>query len=116
SCMRLVESGRREAPRVLVVDDDASIRQICRELLEIGGYQVRDAGSANTALAEARRFRPDMILLDVLMPGIDGYRCAEMLRSDPAIGMAPIIFLSARSHTPDKVPPVPSGAEAYMVQ
>jgi signal transduction histidine kinase/DNA-binding response OmpR family regulator len=116
ACMRLVESGRREAPRVLVIDDDASIRQICREVLEIGGYQVRDAGSANAALAEARRFRPDMILLDVLMPGIDGYRCAEMLRSDSAIGMAPIMFLSARSDTADKVRAFRSGAEDYMVK
>lgn len=116
ACMRLVESGRREAPRVLIVDDDSSIRQICREVLEIGGYQVRDAGSANAALAEARRFRPDMILLDVLMPGIDGYRCAEMIRSDPAIGMAPIMFLSARSDTADKVRAFRSGAEDYMVK
>jgi signal transduction histidine kinase/DNA-binding response OmpR family regulator len=116
ACMRLVESGRREAPRVLIIDDDASIRQICREVLEIGGYQVRDAGSANAALAEARRFRPDMVVLDVLMPGIDGYRCAEMLRSDPAIGMAPIIFLSARSDTADKVRAFRSGAEDYMVK
>ncbi|HEY0190651.1 MAG TPA: response regulator [Kofleriaceae bacterium] len=116
ACMRLVESGRREAPRVLVIDDDLSIRTICREVLEIGGYQVRDAGSANAALAEARRFRPDMILLDVLMPGIDGYRCAEMLRADPAIGMAPIMFLSARSDTADKVRAFRSGAEDYMVK
>ena len=116
ACLRLVESGRREAPRVLIVDDDASIRSICREVLELGGYQVRDAGSATTALAEARRFRPDMILLDVLMPGIDGYRCAEMLRADPAIGMAPIMFLSARSDTADKVRAFRSGAEDYMVK
>jgi CheY-like chemotaxis protein len=116
ACMRLVESGRREAPRVLIIDDDASIRQICREVLEIGGYQVRDSGSANAALAEARRFRPDMIVLDVLMPGIDGYRCAEMLRADPAIGLAPIIFLSARSDTADKVRAFRSGAEDYMVK
>ncbi|MGN6106213.1 MAG: response regulator [Kofleriaceae bacterium] len=116
ACLRLVESGRREAPRVLVVDDDSSIRQICREVLEIGGYQVRDAGSANAALAEARRFRPDMIVLDVLMPGIDGYRCAEMIRADPAIGMAPIMFLSARGDTADKVRAFRSGAEDYMVK
>jgi signal transduction histidine kinase/DNA-binding response OmpR family regulator len=116
ACMRLVDSGRREAPRVLIIDDDTSIRAICREVLEIGGYQVRDAGSANAALAEARRFRPDMILLDVLMPGIDGYRCAEMLRADPAIGMAPIMFLSARSDTADKVRAFRSGAEDYMVK
>jgi signal transduction histidine kinase/DNA-binding response OmpR family regulator len=116
ACLRLVESGRREAPRVLIVDDDPSIRMICREVLELGGYQVRDAGSANAALAEARRFRPDMILLDVLMPGIDGYRTAEMIRADPAIGMAPIMFLSARGDTADKVRAFRSGAEDYMVK
>jgi signal transduction histidine kinase/DNA-binding response OmpR family regulator len=116
ACLRLVESGRREAPRVLIVDDDPSIRAICREVLELGGYQVRDAGSANAALTEARRFRPDMILLDVLMPGIDGYRTAEMIRADPAIGMAPIMFLSARGDTADKVRAFRSGAEDYMVK
>ncbi len=116
ACLRLVESGRREAPRVLVVDDDASIRQICREVLELGGYQVRDAGSATAALSEARRFRPDMILLDVLMPAIDGYRTAEMIRADPAIAMAPIMFLSARGDTADKVRAFRSGAEDYMVK
>ena len=93
-----------------------SIRLICREVLELGGYQVRDAGSANAALAEARRFRPDMILLDVLMPGIDGYRTAEMIRADPAIGMAPIMFLSARGDTADKVRAFRCGAEDYMVK
>jgi len=116
ACLRLVESGRREAPRVLIVDDDSSIRQICREVLELGGYQVRDAGSATAALAEARRFRPDMIVLDVLMPDIDGYRAAEMIRADPAIGMAPIMFLSARGDTADKVRAFRSGAEDYMVK
>ncbi|HEX5061070.1 MAG TPA: response regulator, partial [Kofleriaceae bacterium] len=116
ACLRLVESGRREAPRVLIVDDDPSIRTICREVLELGGYQVRDAGSATAALGEARRFRPDMILLDVLMPGIDGYRTAEMIRADPAIGMAPIMFLSARGDTADKVRAFRSGAEDYMVK
>jgi len=116
ACLRLVESGRREAPRVLVVDDDPSIRMICREVLELGGYQVRDAGNANAALAEARRFRPDMILMDVLMPGIDGYRTAEMIRADPSISMAPIMFLSARGDTADKVRAFRSGAEDYMVK
>ncbi len=116
ACLRLVESGRREAPKVLVVDDDPSIRQICREVLELGGYQVRDAGSANAALAEARRFRPDMILMDVLMPGIDGYKTAEMIRADAACGMAPIMFLSARGDTADKVRAFRSGAEDYMVK
>ncbi|MBA3458546.1 MAG: response regulator [Deltaproteobacteria bacterium] len=116
ACLRLVESGRREAPRVMIVDDDPSIRMICREVLELGGYQVRDVGNANAALAEARRFRPDMILMDVLMPGIDGYRTAEMIRADASISMAPIMFLSARGDTADKVRAFRSGAEDYMVK
>jgi signal transduction histidine kinase/DNA-binding response OmpR family regulator len=116
ACLRLVESGRREAPRVLVVDDDPSIRMICREVLEMGGYQVRDAGSATVALAEARKFRPDMILLDVLMPAIDGFRTAEMIRADATLGMPPIMFLSARGDTADKVRAFRSGAEDYMVK
>jgi len=116
ACLRMVESGRREAPRVLIVDDDPSIRAICREVLELGGYQVRDAGSAAAALAEARRFRPDMIVLDVLMPGTDGYRTAEMLRSDPSRSPAPIMFLSAKGDTADKVRAFRSGAEDYMVK
>ncbi|HWU90657.1 MAG TPA: response regulator, partial [Kofleriaceae bacterium] len=117
ACLRLVDSGRREAPRVLVVDDDASIRQICREVLELGGYEVRDVGSANAAISEARRFRPDMIILDVLMPGIDGYKTAEMIRSDSTVGrMAPIMFLSARGDVADKVRAFRAGAEDYMVK
>lgn len=116
ACLRVVESGRREKPRVLVVDDDASIRAICREVLEVSGYEVCDASSANAALLEAQRSRPNLVLLDVMMPGADGYRAAEMLRTNPAIGMAPIIFLSARGDTADKVRAFRAGAEDYIVK
>ncbi|MEZ4358764.1 MAG: response regulator [Kofleriaceae bacterium] len=116
ACLRVVESGRREKPRVLVVDDDSSIRAICREVLEVSGYEVCDAGSANEALLEAQRSRPNLVLLDVMMPGADGYRAAEMLRTSPAIGMAPIIFLSARGETADKVRAFRAGAEDYIVK
>lgn len=116
ACLRVVDAGRREKPRVLVVDDDASIRTICREVLEVSGYEVCDAGSANAALLEAQRSRPNLVLLDVMMPGADGYRAAEMLRTSPAIGMAPIIFLSARGDTADKVRAFRAGAEDYIVK
>jgi signal transduction histidine kinase/DNA-binding response OmpR family regulator len=117
TCMRLlVEGARREAPRVLVVDDDASIRAICREVLEHGGYTVRDAASSDGAIAEARRFRPDLVLLDVMMPIIDGFRTAERLRADAATGLTPIIFLSAKGDTADKVRAFRSGAEDYVVK
>ncbi len=116
-CARLLlEAGRREASRILVVDDDASVRVICREILTQAGYAVRDVGSSDTALVEARRFRPDLVLLDVMMPVLDGYNTAERLRADASTGMTPIIFLSARGETADKVRAFRSGAEDYVVK
>ena len=116
TCQRLlVEASRRHAPKVLVIDDDASIRAVCREILEHTGYSVHDLASADHATAEARRFRPDLILLDVMMPGVDGFRTAEKLRNDPVNAMTPIIFLSAKGDTADKVRAFRSGAEDYVV-
>jgi len=112
----LADVSRRHRQRVLVVDDDPSIRAICREVLEQSGYLVRDAGSADAALAEARRFRPDLILLDVMMPIVDGFRTAEYLRADAATAMTPLIFLSAKGETADKVRAFRSGAEDYVVK
>jgi signal transduction histidine kinase/DNA-binding response OmpR family regulator len=112
----LADATRRHRQRVLVVDDDASIRAICREVLEQAGFLVRDAGSAAAALAEARRFRPDLILLDVMMPVLDGFRTAEHLRADAATAMTPLIFLSAKGETADKVRAFRSGAEDYIVK
>jgi DNA-binding response OmpR family regulator/signal transduction histidine kinase len=116
-CARLLfEAGRREARRILVVDDDTSVRAICVEILQQAGYNVRDIGTPETALTEARRFRPDLILLDVMMPVVDGFRTAERLRADSATGLTPIIFLSARGETADKVRAFRSGAEDYVVK
>jgi signal transduction histidine kinase/DNA-binding response OmpR family regulator len=116
ACHRLRDALGRQAPRVMIVDDDAGIRAICREVLEQAGYQVREVARPELAVAEGRRFRPDLVLLDVMMPGIDGFRAAEALRQDGAIGMAPIIFLSAKGDTADKVRAFRSGAEDYMVK
>ncbi|MBK7074198.1 MAG: response regulator [Myxococcales bacterium] len=117
ACARLLaDAGRHEAPRVLVVDDDSSVRAICREILGQAGYTVRDLGNAEAATAEARRFRPDLILLDVMMPVIDGFRAAERLRADPVTALTPIIFLSAKGETADKVRAFRSGAEDYVVK
>jgi signal transduction histidine kinase/DNA-binding response OmpR family regulator len=116
ACQRALADLGRHRHRVLVVDHDPSIRAICRDMLEQAGYAVRDAGSADAAIAEARRFRPDLVLLDVLMPGFDGFGSAEALRADPATRMTPVIFLSARSGTDDKVRAFRSGAEDYVVK
>jgi signal transduction histidine kinase/DNA-binding response OmpR family regulator len=116
ACLRLLESGRRESPRIMVVDDDGAIRAICREVLEQAGFEVRDVARSDTAVAEARRFRPDLVLLDVMMPVLDGFRTAEHLRKDSTTALTPIIFLSAKGDTADKVRAFRSGAEDYMVK
>lgn len=117
TCTRLLlEAGRREGARILIVDDDNSVRAICREILAQAGYAVRDVASSDAAVAEARRFRPDLVLLDVMMPIVDGFRTAERLRADPATAMTPLIFLSAKGETADKVRAFRSGAEDYVVK
>jgi PAS domain S-box-containing protein len=102
--------------RVLIVDDDAAIRLICREVLEAHGFLVREAEEGNGAIAEARRFRPDLVLVDVMMPEIDGFELAQRLRGERETALVPIIFVSARGQTADKVRAFKLGAEDYLVK
>jgi PAS domain S-box-containing protein len=116
-CARLIaEAGRARAYRVLVVDDDPSIRTICREVLEASSYTVRESSSGQQARSEVHRFKPDLVMLDVMMPGLDGFQTAEGLRAEPATSMVPIIFLSAKGETADKVRAFRLGAEDYIVK
>ncbi|MBK9070582.1 MAG: response regulator [Myxococcales bacterium] len=117
TCERLLrESAQAEAPRILIVDDDDAARAICREVLSSHGYAVRDVAKPELAIAEARRFRPDVILLDVIMPGIDGFGLAERIHADPVLSLTTLVFVSARSETADKVRAFRFGAEDYIVK
>jgi DNA-binding response OmpR family regulator len=117
ACVRVVEeSGQDNARRVLIVDDDPTIRVICREVLERSGYSVQDVGDGRSALSAAKGFRPDLMLLDVMMPEMDGFTTAERFRAEAPTSMTPIIFLSARGETTDKVRAFRSGAEDYVVK
>ena len=102
--------------RLLVVDDDAAIRTICRDVLEAHGFLVREAEDGASALTEARRFRPDLILLDVMMPNMDGFTLAQRLRAERETALTPMIFVSARGQTADKVKAFKLGAEDYLVK
>jgi PAS domain S-box-containing protein len=117
ACSRLIaEAGRVSAPRILVVDDDPAIRAICHDMLASAGYAVREVDNGVAAIAEARRFRPDLLILDVMMPDMDGFAAAEKLRSDSTTSLTPIIFLSAKGETADKVRAFRIGAEDYIVK
>jgi len=111
----LAEHGQRRQ-KILLVDDDPGIRMICRDVLEAHGYLAREAADGEKAIVEARKFRPDLVLVDVMMPDMDGFQLAQKLRGDRETSLTPIIFLSARGQTADKVRAFKLGAEDYLVK
>jgi DNA-binding response OmpR family regulator len=111
-------AGRREesSPRVLLVDDERSIRTICRVNLEGDGLAVTEAGDGSEALEAVRRERPSLVLLDVMMPGIDGWGVAEELAADEETREIPVVFLSARAAQEDRLHAQELGAVGYVVK
>jgi two-component system, OmpR family, response regulator MprA len=99
--------------RVLVVEDDAEIASILKRLLRIEGYDVRDAADGEAALAAARDFVPDLVVLDLGLPKLDGVHVAKNLRGD---GDVPILVLTARDATDAKVAGLDAGADDYVVK
>ncbi|MCL6521417.1 MAG: response regulator [Firmicutes bacterium] len=99
---------------VLAVDDKPYIRQLLATDLGLQGYTVLEAADGAEALELAARRRPDVVLLDLLMPGLDGYEVLRRLRADPATADLPVIILSARTEL-DGPPEVP-GAQGYLVK
>jgi DNA-binding response OmpR family regulator len=102
--------------RVLVIDDEAPIRLLCRVNLEAEGMEVLEAGDGPTGLAAAREERPSVILLDVMMPGLDGWRVAEELLEDPSTSGIPIIFLTARAELRDRARGLDIGGLDYITK
>jgi diguanylate cyclase (GGDEF)-like protein len=113
---RLVTERGRARQKILLVDDDPAIRMICREVLEGVGYAVAEAAGGVEAQTEAKRFRPDLVVLDVMMPDVDGFTLAQRLREELSTVLTPVIFLSARGRTADKVRAFKLGAEDYLVK
>lgn len=101
-------------PRVLLVEDEAPIRAICRFNLELAGIEVLEAGDGRAGLERARRETPDVVVLGVMMPGLSGWRVAEMLLDDPATREIPIVFLTTRSEPRDRRRGLELGALDYI--
>jgi two-component system, cell cycle response regulator len=102
--------------RVLVIDDEAPIRLLCRVNLEAEGMEVVEAPDGPGGLEAARREEPDVILLDVMMPGLDGWRVAEDLLSEPGTSRIPIVFLTARADLRDRVRGMDLGGLDYITK
>ena len=105
-----------ETRRVLVVDDEQSIRMLCRVNLSASGMDVLEADDGDTALELARRERPDLMLLDVMMPGVDGWGVARELADDERTREIPIVFLTARAERADRRLGEQLGGVGYIVK
>jgi DNA-binding response OmpR family regulator len=112
----ITESMPNEPPRVLVIDDEAPIRLLCRVNLEAEGMQVLEAGDGPSGLEKARAESPDVVLLDVMMPGLDGWRVAEELLDDPRTEAIPIVFLTARAELRDRARGIDLGGIDYVTK
>jgi two-component system, OmpR family, response regulator MprA len=99
--------------RILVVDDDPMVATTVQRVLRPEGYDVEVAHSGMAALGKARDRRPDLVVLDVMMPDLDGLEVCRQLRAD---GDVPILFLTARSGTADRVRGLDTGADDYLVK
>jgi len=101
-------------PRVLVVDDDEQNRTLLAEKLLLDGYDVERASNGAEALAKVDAASPDLILLDVMMPVMDGYEALRRLKSNEATRYIPVIILTGRGEIDDKVQGLEAGAEDYI--
>jgi two-component system response regulator MprA len=99
--------------KVLIVDDDAHIRASLRRTLAFEGYQVREAGDGTGALEAALDELPDLVILDVMLPGMDGMEVCRRLRE---VNDVPILMLTAREGTSSQVEGLDSGADDYLVK
>jgi DNA-binding response OmpR family regulator len=99
--------------RILVVDDDADIRGLVRELLERRGFAVTEAGDGKQALQEMYEGRPDLVVLDVSMPGLDGWTTLERIRE---LSDVPVVMLTARSEELEKTRGLRAGADDYVTK
>jgi DNA-binding response OmpR family regulator len=102
--------------KTLVIDDEAPIRLLCRVNLEAEGVEVLEAADGATGLELAKREKPDAILLDVMMPGLDGWNVAERLLAAEETHAIPIIFLTARADLRDRVRGMDAGGLDYVTK
>ncbi len=102
--------------RVLVIDDEAPIRLLCRVNLEAEGMSVLEASDGPSGLALAQAELPDVVLLDVMMPGLDGWGVAENLLDDASTAEIPIIFLTARAEFRDRARGLDIGGVDYVTK
>ena len=102
--------------RILVVDDDKEVVRLMRAYLEQAGYEVLVAYDGETAVHNLRREKPDLLLLDLMLPGMDGWEITRLMRKDANLSAIPIIMLTARVDDTDKIVGLEMGADDYVTK
>ena len=108
--------GTPARSRVLIVDDERKNRDLIEVLLSKQGYEITTANSGEEALAAVAESLPDLILLDVMMPGMDGYQVATRLKADPRSAHIPVVMLSALTDRNSMMHGMTAGAAAYLAK
>ncbi|MCL4803274.1 MAG: response regulator transcription factor [Anaerolineae bacterium] len=101
---------------ILVIDDDDLVSRTLQRALKLYDYQVMTANSGIEGLQLARRHRPDLFILDIMMPGVDGYQVCRQIRGDPLLQDAPVLFLTAKAKDEDKIEGFRAGGDDYLVK
>lgn len=104
------------AERLLVVDDEVNLLRAVAAMLRTEGYEVTTARSGRDALTHVARSVPDLVVSDIRMPGMDGYQLARALRDSPRTSLVPIVFLTAKGETEDRVEGFRTGVDAYLTK
>lgn len=101
---------------ILVIDDDELVSRTLQRVLKTYGHQVMAANSGTEGLQLARRHRPDLFILDIMMPGMDGYQVCRQIRGDPLLTDLPVLFLTAKAKDEDKIEGFRAGADDYLTK
>ena len=103
--------------RILIVEDQADIRKLIRMTLEVESYEIHEAGDGAFGLRMASAVRPDLVLLDVMMPGeMDGLQVCQAIKSNPALASVKVVLLTARGQAVDREAGKQAGADEYLVK
>jgi len=103
-------------PLILIADDEPLVTQLVSHRLNTRGFEVAVVGDGIQAIASARRLRPDLVILDAMMPGLDGFAVLKTLKEAPETAAIPVLMLTARKGEKDVVGALTAGADDYLVK
>lgn len=103
-----------ERKKILVVDDEADVTDLVAYHLRAKGFHVETLNDATASLAKARHFLPDLVILDIMMPHLNGLQVCRLFRSEPKLARVPVVFLTAKAESHDRIEGLETGADDYL--